>query len=94
MDYVTIQNGTAYVSVNGSLYEFDDIVQVIDSNYLISQYIPKVEQQVINYSHDDPQDVMVSGTVLVQMDMKQPVLLLLSWMQTIQVMLQKSMHRS
>ena len=48
VDYVTIQNGTAYVSVNGSLYEFDDIVQVIDSNYLISQYIPKVEQQVIN----------------------------------------------
>lgn len=64
MDYVTIQNGTAYVSVNGSLYEFDDIVQVIDSNYLISQYIPKVEQQVINYSHDDPQDVMVSGISL------------------------------
>ena len=64
VDYVTIQNGTAYVSVNGSLYEFDDIVQVIDSNYLISQYIPKVEQQVINYSHDDPQDVMVSGISL------------------------------
>ncbi len=41
VDYVTIQNGTAYVSVNGSLYEFDDIVQVIDSNYLICSIYQK-----------------------------------------------------
>lgn len=61
VDYVTIQNNKAYVSVNGDLYSYDDIAEVIDSAYLISQYLPKVAAQTITYKHHDPQDVKVNG---------------------------------
>jgi flagellar basal-body rod modification protein FlgD len=61
VEYVSIQNGTPYVSVNGQLYEYADVVQVIDENYLISQYQPSVSQQSITYLHHDPQNVKITG---------------------------------
>jgi flagellar basal-body rod modification protein FlgD len=61
VEYVTIQNSTPYVSVNGQLYAYDDVVQVIDDNYLISQYQPSVQQQSITYLHHDPQNVQITG---------------------------------
>jgi flagellar basal-body rod modification protein FlgD len=61
VEYVSIQNGTPYVSVNGQLYAYADVVQVIDDNYLISQYQPSVEQQSITYLHHDPQNVKITG---------------------------------
>lgn len=64
VEYVTIQNGKAYVSVNGTLYEYDNIVQVIDETYLISQYIPTVKEQTVTYRHHDPQDITVEGISL------------------------------
>lgn len=64
VDYVTIQNNKAYVSINGSLYSYDDITEVIDSSYLISQYLPKVAAQTVTYKHHDPQDVQVTGISL------------------------------
>lgn len=64
VDKVTIQNNKAYVQVNGDLYSYDDISEVIDSSYLISQYIPQVKQQTITYLHGAPQDVKVTGVSL------------------------------
>ncbi|MDO4166831.1 MAG: flagellar hook capping FlgD N-terminal domain-containing protein [Eubacteriales bacterium] len=64
VEYVTIQNGDPYVSVEGQLYPYDSIVQVIDQSYLISQYIPKVDKQTVTYRHHDPQDVTVTGVDL------------------------------
>lgn len=61
VDYVTIQNNKAYVSIDGNLYSYDDIAQVIDSAYLISQYLPKVAKQTITYKHSEPDDVKVNG---------------------------------
>jgi flagellar basal-body rod modification protein FlgD len=61
VEYVSIQNSTAYVSVNGQLYSYDDVVQVIDDSYLISQYQPSVSQQSITYLHHDPQNVQITG---------------------------------
>lgn len=61
VEYVTLQNGEPYVSVNGELYKYDDIVQVIDDVYLVSTYLPSVEQQSLLYMHWDAQDVEIKG---------------------------------
>lgn len=64
VDYVTIQNGKAKVCVNGELYDYEDIVQVIDEIYLISQYLPSVKEQSFVFLHHDPQDIVISGVDL------------------------------
>ena len=64
VDKVTIKNNKAYVQVNGDLYSYDDISEVIDSSYLISQYIPKVSKQTVTYLHGAPQDVVIKGVSL------------------------------
>lgn len=64
VEYVTVQNGDAYVSVNGVLYEYSDVVQIIDASYLISTYLPNVEKQNLEYYHQDPQDLKVKGMTL------------------------------
>lgn len=64
VDKVTIKNNKAYVQVNGDLYSYDDISEVIDSSYLISQYIPKVSEQTVTYLHGAPQDVVIKGVSL------------------------------
>ena len=64
VDKVTIKNNKAYVQVNGNLYSYDDISEVIDSSYLISQYIPKVSKQTVTYLHGAPQDVVIKGVSL------------------------------
>lgn len=64
VEYVTLQNGKPYVSVNGELYSYDDIVQVIDTNYLISQYKPHVKDQKFTFLHHDAQDIVVAGVDL------------------------------
>ena len=61
VDYVTIKNGDAYVSINGEDYAYEDIVQVIDDSYLISTYIPSVMAQSKEFLHHDPQDVKIAG---------------------------------
>ncbi|MBO5484168.1 MAG: hypothetical protein J5979_03030 [Lachnospiraceae bacterium] len=64
VEYVTVQNGKAQVSVNGELYDYDDIVQVIDEAYLISTYQPSVKNQVHTFLHHDPQSIEISGISL------------------------------
>ncbi len=64
VEYVTIQNGEAFVSVNGELYAYEDVTQVIDGYYLLSQKIPSVKVQSHTYLHHDPQDLVISGVSL------------------------------
>lgn len=64
VEYVTLQNGKAFVSIDGELYSYDDIVQVIDQAYLISQYLPTVKQQNLSFIHHDAQDLEVKGVNL------------------------------
>ncbi|MDD7403885.1 MAG: flagellar hook capping FlgD N-terminal domain-containing protein [Butyribacter sp.] len=64
VQYVTIKNGDAYVAVDGEEYAYDDIVQVLDSAYLLAQYIPSVAKQSLEFHHQDPQDVKVQGVSL------------------------------
>ena len=59
--YVKMENGKPYVSVNGEMYSYDDIIEVIDDNYLISQYIPSVKQQKLTFIHHDPQNMKIEG---------------------------------
>ncbi|MCH5268020.1 MAG: hypothetical protein J1E62_06725 [Lachnospiraceae bacterium] len=64
VDYVTIQNGKAYVSVEGTLYSYDDVIEVIDEFYLVQQWLPGVKEQSVTYRHFDEQDVIVKGIEL------------------------------
>lgn len=61
VDYVTVQNGKTYVSVDGETYPYSEVTRVFDSYYLISQYLPNVESQKLEYNHQDPQDLTVTG---------------------------------
>ena len=61
VDYVTIKSGEAYVVVEGEEYPYDDIVEVISSQYLISQYLPHVDKQNLIFRHQDAQDVEIKG---------------------------------
>ncbi len=64
VEYVSIQDGEPYVSVDGQLYPYDSIVQVLDPSYVISQYLPSVDKQSVVYRHHDPQDIKVEGVNL------------------------------
>jgi len=61
---VTIQNGDAYVTVDGERYPYSEVVQVIDPYYLISTYLPGVQKQHLEFNHQDPQDLVVEGLTL------------------------------
>lgn len=58
---VTLKNGEAYVTIEGQEYSYEDVVQVIDQNYLISTYLPNIMDQKIEYIHHDPHDLEISG---------------------------------
>ncbi len=61
VEYVIMQDGEPHVSVGGELYAYADIVKVLDEAYLISQYVPSVEEQSLTYTHWDPQDIKITG---------------------------------
>lgn len=58
---VTLKNGEAYVTIEGQDYSYEDVVQVIDQNYLISTYLPNIMGQKTEYVHHDPHDPEISG---------------------------------
>lgn len=61
VDYVTLKNGEAYVTINGQDFAYDDIVKVLDQDYLISTYLPSVPKQSHEFIHHDPQDLKITG---------------------------------
>lgn len=64
VDYVTMKNGEAYVTVDGAEYSYDDIVEVRDEIYVIKQKMPSVKPQDITYLHHDPQPVIITDVNL------------------------------
>lgn len=44
VDYITMKNGRAQLSVNGQLYSMDDLVEVKQSYAEVQKYLPSVEQ--------------------------------------------------
>ena len=44
VDYITMKDGEAQLSVDGKLYKISDLVEVKDSYYAIQQYLPSVEK--------------------------------------------------
>lgn len=54
VDYVEIKNGEAYLSINGSSYSIDDLVQVMDTAYAVKSYLPSVETANLVYDTANP----------------------------------------
>ena len=59
VDYVTMQNNEAYLSVNGTLYSIDKLQQVYDTTYVIQQYLPSVTAQDAKFDKSKPTDIQV-----------------------------------
>lgn len=58
VDYVTMSGGVAKVCVNGTLYSMDDIVSVIDADYLYEQNKPSVAEKVtFDFNGDEPENL-------------------------------------
>lgn len=64
VDYVTMKNGEAYVTIDGAEYSYDDIVEVRNEMYVLQQKMPSVQKQDITYLHHDPQPVIITGVSL------------------------------
>lgn len=64
VDFVTMKDGEAYVTINGVEFKYDDVVEVRDEMFVIQQKMPSVKEQVITYLHHDPQDVVIDGVSL------------------------------
>ncbi len=58
VDYVVMSNGSAKLSIDGSLYTVDQLEQVIDSTYLIKQGLPYLTKAVTEtFDKADPKDI-------------------------------------
>lgn len=64
VDFVTMKDGEAYVTINGVEFKYDDVIEVRDEMFVIQQKMPSVKEQVITYLHHDPQDVIIDGVSL------------------------------
>ncbi len=60
VDYVEMKEGDAYLSVNGTSYTMDELVQVMDTEYAIKSHLPSVSQQVYAYDMSNPADIGIS----------------------------------
>ena len=59
VDYVTIKNGDAYLSIDGTLYPAEDVVTVMDSYYAIKDYLPSVEETELSFDKSKPLDLEI-----------------------------------
>lgn len=61
VDYITMKDGEAQMSVDGKLYKISDLVEVKDSYYAIQQYLPSVEktEAVYDKSNKKPVDIKI-----------------------------------
>lgn len=58
VDYIVMNNGTAKLSINGSLYTLDQVQQVIDSTYLIKKGLPYLPDKISEtIDKDEPKDL-------------------------------------
>lgn len=59
VDYVTMSNGEAKISVNDTLYSVSQIYEVYDDTYILSLGKPTVEESEVTYDHEDPSDIQI-----------------------------------
>ncbi|NLK75714.1 MAG: hypothetical protein GX288_10570 [Clostridiales bacterium] len=58
VDYVTLQGGKTNLSINGKLYNVDQLDSVIDEIYIIEKGLPRIEKDVeLTYDPAKPQDL-------------------------------------
>ncbi|MDF2589744.1 MAG: flagellar hook capping protein [Anaerocolumna sp.] len=58
VDYVAMSGGKAQLSIEGSLYNIDQLYQVIDSTYLIKQGLPYMPKEVSEtFDKANPKDI-------------------------------------
>lgn len=57
VDFVTVSNGEACLSINGTLYSMDKLVKVMDNYYVVKDYVPKVEASRQAFEKTKPQDL-------------------------------------
>ncbi|HWT27608.1 MAG TPA: flagellar hook capping FlgD N-terminal domain-containing protein [Mobilitalea sp.] len=57
VDYVSMQNGKAELSINGSLYPIDQLDSVIDDTFVTKQGLPGIKDSIkLEYDGTDPKD--------------------------------------
>lgn len=58
VDFVNISGGNTKLSVNGKLYDMDQLYSVVDETYLISQGLPSIEKEAsLTYNLKEPKDL-------------------------------------
>ncbi len=57
VDYITMKDGEAQLSVDGKLYKISDLVEVKDSYYAIQKYLPSVEKTEAVYDKSNKKQV-------------------------------------
>lgn len=61
VDYVTRDSsGKSKVSIEGNLYSADNVSEIYDDVYLISQKLPTVEAASVVYDHSSPEDIKIN----------------------------------
>lgn len=57
VDFVNMSGTTVQLSVNGTIYDYEDLYTVVDDAYYITQNIPKIENAyTFNYNAKSPED--------------------------------------
>lgn len=58
VDYISISNGKAQLSINGSLFGLDKLDSIIDEQFIKNQNAPKITSPVtLNYDGTNPKDL-------------------------------------
>ncbi len=57
VEYVTKSGAKAFFSIEGSLYNVEDLYSVVGENYIANQKGPKVDTTELTYDHSKPEDV-------------------------------------
>lgn len=63
VDFVTVSGSKTYLSIEGKLYNVEDLQTVIGNDYLVGQKVPKVTETVLAYDHDEPKDMEIEATL-------------------------------
>jgi flagellar basal-body rod modification protein FlgD len=58
VDFVNMSGGRAQLSINGKLYNIDQLDSVVDENYILKQGLPGIKDKVtLDYDGDNPKDI-------------------------------------
>lgn len=63
VDYVTKSGNTLKVSIDGELYNAEDVTSVFDANYIAMQYLPTVTAKNAVFDLGNPEDMIFEVTL-------------------------------